>query len=696
MALTRMLQRRGTADQWADVANSVVLAPGEIGLVIPDPEAISQSADVGKFKIGDGTKTWSQLSYRFDDAQNQSKYSRLVATQTFEGSQVVTPANAATIPLVVAGKTSQSAHLTEWRDVNGNILGYVGADGLLSIKGATFNANVEMNNHAITGLKDIDGSSTDNYAVNKKYVDEAIAGLAWKAPVNLISASDLDTWIDVPVTGTSGTLVLDGHPALDQTDSGYRLLLVNQSTASNDGIWVYTDNGTSYTLARPTDADTAEELRGASVFVQEGTHYGTSSWVQTDHYLSSLSNQVWVQFNGASQINAGDGLTKLGNTLNAVAGQGITVNADSIQITDLGITTGMLAADAVTNAKLADNAVENANIANDAVDTDEIKDGAVTSAKIANGTIVNEDINAAAAITQTKIASNLGNANIQEDIATKSNVGHTHTLDNLSDVVVTTPAPGQALTYSSANGGEWINSTPASTLNDLTDVTISSPVDKQTLVYEESSSQWKNKIASGGVSVSKPENPIAGDAWFDNVDGGLYIWYVDADGGQWVEIQTDSAFGAAMEPRVTALEEDVLDLQGRVEDTESEISSLETNKANISGATFTGIVTAKNYNVELTTESSDSIALDFSSGTGLSSRIATGSISFTASNYSAGSIKTVRVVAGASSRSLSFPSSWSFLGVKPTSILANKVGILTITSFGTSEADCVAAWSVQA
>jgi hypothetical protein len=41
---------------------------------------------------------------------------------------------------------------------------------------------------------------------------------------------------------------------------------------------------------------------------------------------------VFAQFSGAGQIVAGDGLSKSGNTINVGAGTGITVNADTVQI----------------------------------------------------------------------------------------------------------------------------------------------------------------------------------------------------------------------------------------------------------------------------------------------------------------------------------------------------------------------------
>lgn len=40
----------------------------------------------------------------------------------------------------------------------------------------------------------------------------------------------------------------------------------------------------------------------------------------------------------------------------------------------------------------------------------------------------------------------------------------------------------------------------------------------------------------GGVTVSDtaPSSPANGDLWFNSDTGSLYVWYVDADGGQWV------------------------------------------------------------------------------------------------------------------------------------------------------------------
>jgi hypothetical protein len=190
--------------------------------------------------------------------------------------------------------------------------------------GNVLTADLDADGSTITNLPTPTNSSD---AATKGYVDNAVAGLTWKPAVHLLATSN------IALTGDTETLVIDGHAALGTSHVGYRLLLTGQSTDSQNGIYVYADTGSTYTLTRATDADVYTELKGATVFVQEGTTYGQSAWTQGNTYLTDFTNQDWVQFSGAAQINAGDGLTKTGNTLTVVGTSNrITANADSIDI----------------------------------------------------------------------------------------------------------------------------------------------------------------------------------------------------------------------------------------------------------------------------------------------------------------------------------------------------------------------------
>lgn len=74
----------------------------------------------------------------------------------------------------------------------------------------------------------------------------------------------------------------------------------------------------------------------------------------------------------------------------------------------------------------------------------------------------------------------------------------------------------------------------------------------------------------------------------------------------------------------------------------------------------------------------------------------TGDISFSAQHHAPARSITVKILNNTSSHSLAFPSSWIFLGAKPNTIAPSKTGVLSITSFGFSDAQVVAVWAVQA
>jgi hypothetical protein len=118
----------------------------------------------------------------------------------------------------------------------------------------------------------------------------------------------------------------------------------------------------------------------------------------------------------------------------------------------------------------------------------------------------------------------------------------------------------------------------------------------------------------------------------------------------------------------------------------------------IAGAkTFSGEIIA-NGQVRLpptTLATTGTVNIDFAGASYRTQAELTGAVTYTASNYAAGRSVTIRVTNGATLRTLTFPASWKFVGAKPADIAASKVGILTVTSFGTTEADCVAAWGVE-
>lgn len=302
--IVRMLQRRGTTAEWQAVANTLVLQSGEHGV----------ETTTGKFKVGNGQKTWSQLEYFNPDNVNEAKYAQLTGGNSLSGNQSLTGNQ------IISGSLSVGDVFSVGEDVE--------VDASLTVTGSISSSAIHVNSNRISGVAD-PISNTD--AANKIYVDNAIAGLAWKEAVHLIAHGAGN---NVSLTGDTETLIIDGHPALGQADSGiYRILLTAQTIGSENGIYLYSDDGETYTLSRTLDADNPLELNGSSVYVQEGVLYGTSSWVQSNYNIDSFDDQVWVQFSGTALIDDGAGLLKNGKTLSVIGtADRITVTPDNVDI----------------------------------------------------------------------------------------------------------------------------------------------------------------------------------------------------------------------------------------------------------------------------------------------------------------------------------------------------------------------------
>lgn len=108
-----------------------------------------------------------------------------------------------------------------------------------------------------------------------------------------------------------------------------------------------------------------------------------------------------------------------------------------------------------------------------------------------------------------------------------------------------------------------------------------------------------------------------------------------------------------------------------------------------------GITLHKSITITPSTLLYASPAIDFAAEA-LRTVTLTGNITFTTSNLAAGKSVTVRIIGDGSIRTLTFPAGWKFVGAAaPTQIAANKIAILTLTSFSTTDANVVAAYAEE-
>ena len=187
-------------------------------------------------------------------------------------------------------------------------------------------ADVSVNNFKLTNVAD---PTSDQDATNKRYVDNAVAGLPWKEEVLAATTANIAS-----LAGGAPNSVDGITPSV-----GSRILVKNQSTASQNGIYVVQTVGTGSngTWVRSSDADTGAEISGLAVFVVSGTAHGGQ------RFVSSTTGTIVV---GTTAINfalfdattttytAGDGLELVANefSVKLPANSGLVADATGVYV----------------------------------------------------------------------------------------------------------------------------------------------------------------------------------------------------------------------------------------------------------------------------------------------------------------------------------------------------------------------------
>jgi len=211
--------------------------------------------------------------------------------------------------------------------LSANLTGNVTSSGTSSFNNVAISGTLDMSlatSATITGLA---APTNDSEAANKAYVDTVSQGLDAKASCRVATTANI---------ALSGTQTIDSIAVI----AGDRVLVKNQSTASENGIYVAAAGAWS----RSADANTWDELVQAFTFVEQGTANANNGFVCTVTAGGTLGSTsvTWVQFSGAGQITAGTGMTKTGNTLNVntASSSRIVVGADEIDLATSGVTVG--------------------------------------------------------------------------------------------------------------------------------------------------------------------------------------------------------------------------------------------------------------------------------------------------------------------------------------------------------------------
>ena len=249
--------------------------------------------------IANGTQT--NITITYDDANNSLSFNASGGVSSISGTANQITASAST-----------------------------GAVTLSLPSAVTFPGTVTLNADPSTALE----------AATKQYVDSVAQGLDVKASVKA-------------ATTANGTLAsdFDNGSVIDGVtlSTGDRILIKNQSTATENGIYIVAASGTP---TRSSDMNEGSEFPSAFTFVEQGTTNGDTGWVCTNNSVTiGSTNITFSQFSGAGSYLAGNGLSLAGSTFSIDT----TITADLT--TAQTLTNKTLTSPVVSGLYLSDNTI---------------------------------------------------------------------------------------------------------------------------------------------------------------------------------------------------------------------------------------------------------------------------------------------------------------------------------------------------
>jgi len=245
-----------------------------------------------------------------------------------------------------------------------------------SLTGLALTDDLTMGGNGVTGAADA-VNATD--LVTKQQLDNAVSGMSWKDPVEVINMlSDADQGGSAPSSPSTGEAYVvnnwggsyNNGDIVEYDGSAWQVIVSNSGgeppdetrvvvagppggtlggsfTGHSEAVATYDTTGSSWSFTSPSDGWAVLVIGDSGVNEDLGFNYNDTDW---------------VQFTGAGQINAGNGLSKSGNTLNVNFGDGIQNASDYVAVELASSNPGLTLTGTTPNKQLAALADGNAGI----------------------------------------------------------------------------------------------------------------------------------------------------------------------------------------------------------------------------------------------------------------------------------------------------------------------------------------------